>query len=60
MSSSRNPLEAPFAAEGGLPSPTCVKGDPYRALDDLMAVVEILCPEWPRRNVRSPGGKMLM
>ena len=24
--------------------------DPYETLDDLMTVVEALCPEWPRRE----------
>lgn len=24
--------------------------DPFAALDDLMAVVEALCPEWPKRR----------
>jgi hypothetical protein len=25
--------------------------DPYRALDDLMEVLEVLCPRWPPRPV---------
>jgi hypothetical protein len=25
--------------------------DPYEALDDLMAVIEVLCPVWPDKMV---------
>jgi hypothetical protein len=28
--------------------------DPYRVLDDLMAVVEALCPVWPPREIDGP------
>lgn len=28
--------------------------DPYRVLDDLMAVVEALCPVWPPREIGGP------
>ena len=34
--------------------------DPIRALDDLMAVVEALCPLWPQRASLVDGGKMLL
>ena len=27
-----------------------VDRDPFEALDDLMTVVEALCPEWPARK----------
>ena len=38
----------------------CIEEDPYRALDDLMAVVEVLCPVWPPREGFVDGGKMLL
>lgn len=39
-----------LAAEGGAPATATVASrDPYEALDDLMAVVEALCPSWPER-----------
>jgi hypothetical protein len=28
--------------------------DPYRVLDDLMAVIEALCPVWPPREIGGP------
>ena len=34
--------------------------DPYRALDDLMAAVEVLCPVWPPRAPFVDGGRMLL
>ena len=33
------------------PVPT---GNPYQRLDDLMAVVEALCPVWPQREIGGP------
>jgi hypothetical protein len=60
MNSLPNPAEAPFAAEGGIDSPVEVTGDPYAALDELMAVVEAICPEWPQRETFRDGGKMLL
>jgi hypothetical protein len=36
------------------------EGDPYRALDDLMAVVEALCPVWPSRDRIIEGRRILM
>jgi hypothetical protein len=41
----------PLVAEGGVHVPADRPEDPYRALDDLMVVVEALCPEWPQRDV---------
>ena len=29
--------------------------DPFEALDDLMTVVEALCPRWPERDARTTG-----
>lgn len=52
--------EPPFAANGGLEAPASREEDPYRALDDLMAAVEALCPVWPRREIFIEGDKLLM
>ena len=40
----------PFAAEGGVPYTPDANRDPFEALDDLMTVVEALCPTWPLRE----------
>ena len=51
---------APIAGSGGVSVPTPSARDPYEALDDLMVVVEALCPRWPSRGVfRSPGRFLL-
>lgn len=34
--------------------------DPFKALEDLMVVVEALCPTWPTRETFQDGGKMLL
>ena len=48
----------PLASEGGVaPAAT---GDPYMALDDLMVVVETLCPRWPPRGTFEAGGNWLL
>ena len=54
--------EPPFAAEGGLDAALAVPGieDPYQALDNLMAVVEALCPIWPPRETLRPTTRMLL
>lgn len=50
MSYSAKPRDPPIAAEGGLAAqPASPPRDPYEALDDLMVVVEALCPAWPAR-----------
>ncbi len=60
MNSSTAPVDAPFAASAGVQSPVPLEGDPYAALDDLMVVVEALCPEWPERPPFKEGGRMLL
>ncbi len=60
MSSFQIPTEIPFAAEAGLDAPVRAEDDPYRALDDLMAAVEALCPVWPPRAGFVNGGRMLL
>ena len=60
MSSFEKPAEPPFAAEAGLAAPVRREEDPYRALDDLMAAIEFLCPVWPQRGQFAEGAKILM
>ena len=40
----------PLLAEGGVTEPIPPAADPFAALDDLMKVVEALCPRWPERE----------
>jgi hypothetical protein len=37
-----------------------ISDDPYAALDDLMCVIESLCPVWPVREPYGPMLRMLM
>ncbi|MET0657881.1 MAG: hypothetical protein ABW110_06960 [Steroidobacteraceae bacterium] len=61
MSSFNNSADQPFVAEGGLQRPAASAAtDPYRVLDELMSVVEELCPEWPIREPFVTSGKMLL
>jgi hypothetical protein len=42
----------PFAADGGIThAPAVTSRDPFEALDDLMTVIEALCPVWPHREI---------
>lgn len=60
MSSFAKSVESPLASEGGIDSPPLLEDDPYQALDDLMAAVEILCPVWPPRDGFRAGSNMLL
>ncbi len=60
MSSSAKSADSPFAAEGGLAPRRAFDEDPYRTLDDLMSVVEALCPVWLARPPFRPGSAMLL
>ena len=60
MNSCMNSAEPPFAAEGGIDLPYEGDADPYMRLDELMAVVEALCPVWPERKVLLTDGKVLL
>lgn len=60
MTSSTNSPDQPFASDGGITLPVATEEDPYRTLDDLMAVVEALCPNWPERGVFVESGKMML
>ena len=39
-----------LVAGGGIRVPVQPMRDPFEALDDLMVVVEALCPRWPSRE----------
>jgi hypothetical protein len=39
-----------LVAGGGIRVPVPTMRDPFEALDDLMVVVEALCPTWPHRE----------
>lgn len=39
-----------LVADGGAPPALVAVRDPFEALDDLMVVVEALCPIWPPRE----------
>lgn len=50
MSFSKKSIDVPMVAEGGLrPQSVAAPVDPFKVLDDLMAVIEELCPVWPPR-----------
>lgn len=61
MNSFAKLTEAPLAGDGGISAPVFVmEDDPFGKLDDLMAVVEALCPVWPQREPFVDGGRMLL
>lgn len=60
MSSFAKAVEPPIAAAGGIDPPPRPDEDPYEALDDLMAAVEILCPVWPPRDAFLAGSNLLL
>jgi hypothetical protein len=60
MTSLNSSDDQPFANDGGMKSPAAVEADPYRVLDELMVVVEALCPIWPKREIFRDSGKMLL
>lgn len=53
------PSDAPLAAEGGIVIAPDER-EPFQALDELMAVVEALCPRWPDREERADAGCFLL
>ncbi len=54
------PSQQPSADGGGIVGKVHSEREPYEALDDLMAVVEALCPTWPSRGVFVSTGKWLL
>lgn len=57
MTSYANSSEHPFIAEGGIAPAGNSPADPFEALDDLMTVIEALCPVWPQREVLPATGE---
>jgi hypothetical protein len=60
MSSSRKRADQPIAAAAGIDATPVAEDDPYRALDELMEVVEALCPDWPSREPFVAHARMLL
>jgi len=52
--------EQPLAGEGGIRTSLASDRDPYEVLDDLMIVVEALCPRWPPRDTFKTEGLWLL
>jgi hypothetical protein len=50
----------PIADHAGLESAAASDRDPYEVLDELMLVVEQLCPVWPERELFSEEGEWLL
>jgi hypothetical protein len=48
--SSNNGTNPILVAEGGVTTPVDDDRNPFEILDDLMQVVEALCPKWPERE----------
>jgi hypothetical protein len=38
----------------------CSRDDPYRTLDDLMCVIEALCPVWPQKPPRAATRHLIL
>jgi hypothetical protein len=49
-----------YVADGGLRTLTTPRRDAFETLDDLMVVVEALCPTWPPRPPCTSMEKMLL
>jgi hypothetical protein len=60
MNSSDNPKVYPLVAEGGAAYKVDPSRDPFEALDDLMTVLEALCPVWPPREITKDGDSWLL
>jgi hypothetical protein len=60
MNSSKNQTEQSFVGADVIQLPAAPQSDPFRALDDLMSVVEALCPTWPERGPFVNIGEMLL
>jgi len=41
----------PLSSDGGATLPPTDSRDPFEVLDDLMQVIEALCPTWPEREL---------
>jgi hypothetical protein len=45
----------PLASEGGIGESPADSRDPFEVLDDLMQVIEALCPTYPQRDTFPHG-----
>jgi len=57
MNSCTKPTEF-FAGSGGIAAPVSSERDPFETLDDLMVVIEGLCPAWPQRDTFENAAKL--
>jgi hypothetical protein len=46
----------PLADAGGLPATRSPVEDPFAELENLMVVIEALCPKWPPRPIFTDTG----
>ena len=54
-------MDPPLVLDAGLPNSRVDSArDPFEALDDLMTVVEALCPRWPSRGTFSDSAIFLI
>ncbi|HTW39063.1 MAG TPA: hypothetical protein VMD49_10885 [Steroidobacteraceae bacterium] len=60
MSSSEKPPEHPFVGDSGVRAVLTFAEDPFRLLDELMVVIEALCPTWPSRDGLVNSDAMLL
>ncbi|MGH8175599.1 MAG: hypothetical protein ACREV5_04985 [Steroidobacter sp.] len=60
MNSSEKHTDYLIVGDGGLPAEVNDVEDPFAALDDLMALIEILCPTWPAREPFAEASRFLL
>jgi hypothetical protein len=53
--SSNDQLSHPLASDGGNVESPVDSRDPFEVLDDLMQVIEALCPTYPEREIFGPS-----
>jgi len=58
--SERAKTEQPVVGEGVIAERPVTNRDPFEALDDLMTVIEALCPTWPDRKPLSSSIRFLL
>lgn len=51
-----SPDQPPLAHNAGVSTAPRDTRDPFAALDDLMVVVDALCPRWPARSTAAGPG----
>lgn len=60
MTFSSNSTDQPLVNDAGVAPQLVSDEDPYRVLDELMFIVEALCPNWPDRDAFVESDKMLL